>query len=83
MSFIRIDKYSVCCILCRYIIIFSHNKLVQGMSKRGREYDQNVCGFYFSFPKYIVLARDQVTAHSNLLHCHYRAQTNHDVRDIE
>lgn len=31
----------------RYIIILSHNKLVQGMRDEGRgeEYDQNVCGF--------------------------------------
>lgn len=55
----------------------AHNKLIW-------EGAQNVCGFYFLFPKYIVLARDQDTprSHTNLLRCHYPAQANRSIKDV-
>lgn len=74
---ICIAKYSIYYIFWKYIIISSHNKLIL-------ECNQNVCGFYFPFPKYIVLARDQDTArsHTNLFYCHYPVQTDRSIRDV-
>lgn len=67
-----------------YIFLKIYHKYIPSHNKLVWECNQNVCDFYFPFPKYIELARDQDTArsHTNLFYCHYPAQTNRSIRDV-